>query len=47
MKNEVGDLSFLFHISIEHDILQLLIKFNKILYSAIFLKEKISSEKIC
>jgi hypothetical protein len=29
-----NDLSFLFYISIEHDVLQLLRKCNKIIYSA-------------
>jgi hypothetical protein len=39
--NLVTYLFYFMHISIKHDPLQLLRKFNKILYSAIFLKAKI------
>ncbi len=40
-QNEVGDPSFLFHISIEPDVQQFVTKFKNILSSAIFLKAKI------
>jgi hypothetical protein len=41
LKNDVGDLSFLFHISMGNDALQLWWKFKKILLCVIFLKAKI------